>query len=118
MTRGAEEWPEHFPFRWNRKAFRRSSVLSHFAKTGEPVSTSDQVRGGRSPENAPAALLHPVAREFLGDVGLDRFRRRDIFGAGGGLVLQFRHPPPLERGGGLRIEPQSGVVIGDRGVEL
>src|SRR5713226_5780977 len=80
-----------------------------------PCRAGDMTRAG---EEWLARVLDAIAQILLRNIGLQRFRGRDVDLAGGVLVLQFGQTATIQREGELRIDPQRRVVCGNGGIEL
>src|ERR1700694_3074119 len=81
-------------------------------------------QASRFPLTIPAASVadgsfHAVAGQFLGDVGLNQFRQRDIAVAATAVAFPpFHDSAAVKRAAELRIEGERRVVVEKRAVEL
>src|SRR5580704_8049071 len=87
----------------------------------ETVAYYHTAHGGSTDpaEAITAGLLHAVACELFGNIGLQQICRRHIDLAAGTVAFSlFRHAAAIQRAGELRVELECGAVIGDGAVEL
>jgi hypothetical protein len=78
------------------------------AGAGKPVTWA------ASEPCAGSGLFRDHGRKILEDIGIERFRRRDVGVAALAVIaLLFREPAAVQRQRIVRIEPDGGGVVGD-----